>query len=77
VLKLLARVFGSRNERLLRTYSRHVREANALEPRIQALSDEALAAKTGEFRQRLKDGATLDSLCLRLSRSSARLRGAR
>jgi preprotein translocase subunit SecA len=62
VLKLLARVFGSRNDRLLRTYSRHVREANALEPQIQALPDEALRAKTAEFRQRLKDGATLDSI---------------
>jgi preprotein translocase subunit SecA len=62
VLKLLARLIGSRNDRLLRTYSRHVREANALEPQIQALPDEALAAKTVEFRQRLKDGATLDSM---------------
>jgi preprotein translocase subunit SecA len=62
VLKLLARVFGSRNDRLLRTYSRHIRDAAALEPKIQALPDEQLAGKTVEFRQRLKDGATLDSI---------------
>jgi preprotein translocase subunit SecA len=62
VLKLLTRVFGSRNERLLRSYSRFVREANAHEPHMQGLSDEALRAKTAEFRTRLKEGATLDQL---------------
>jgi preprotein translocase subunit SecA len=62
VLKLLTRVFGSRNERLLRSYSRFVREANAHEPHMRGLSDEALRAKTAEFRTRLKEGATLDQL---------------
>jgi preprotein translocase subunit SecA len=62
VLKLLTRVFGSRNERLLRSYSRFVREANAHEPHMRELSDEALRAKTAEFRTRLKEGATLDQL---------------
>jgi preprotein translocase subunit SecA len=62
LLHALTRVFGSRNERLLRVYARDVRAANKLEPDVQALSDEALRAKTDEFRQRLKDGATLDEL---------------
>lgn len=61
MLKLLARLIGSRNDRLLRIYGRNVREANALEPQIQALPDEALRGKTAEFRERLKAGATVDS----------------
>jgi preprotein translocase subunit SecA len=60
--QLLTRVFGSRNERLVRSFGRDVREAHQLEPQIKALSDEALRAKTEEFRQRLKEGATLDQL---------------
>jgi preprotein translocase subunit SecA len=60
--QLLTRVFGSRNERIVRGYGRYVRAANQLEPGIKALSDDALRAKTGEFRQRLKGGATLDDL---------------
>ncbi|HUN74447.1 MAG TPA: preprotein translocase subunit SecA [Steroidobacteraceae bacterium] len=62
MLKLLTRVFGSRNDRLLRTYTHLVRAANAFEKPIQALSDDALRAKTQEFRDRLKSGATVDSL---------------
>jgi len=62
VPQLLTRLFGSRNDRLLRTYQRPVREANAFEPQMKALSDEALAAKTGEFRARLAKGETLDEL---------------
>jgi preprotein translocase subunit SecA len=62
LLNFLTRVFGSRNERLVRGYGRYVRAAKELEPTIQALSDEALRAKTDEFRQRLKDGAKLDDL---------------
>src|ERR1700737_4311861 len=62
LLQFLTRVFGSRNERLVRSYGRYVRAANDLEPTIQALSDEGLRAKTDEFRQRLKDGAKLDDL---------------
>ena len=60
--QLLTRVFGSRNERIVRGYGRSVREANGLEQQIKNLSDEALRAKTDEFRQRLKQGATLDDL---------------
>jgi preprotein translocase subunit SecA len=60
--QLLTRVFGSRNERIVRGYGRQVRAANELEPQIQQLSDAALRAKTDEFRQRLKSGAPLDEL---------------
>ena len=59
---LLKKIFGSRNDRLIRRYSQTVRKINALEPEIAALSDEALRAKTDEFKQRLADGETLDSL---------------
>ncbi len=60
--QLLTRVFGSRNERIVRGQHGYVRAANELEPQIKALSDEALRAKTDEFRTRLKEGATLDDL---------------
>jgi preprotein translocase subunit SecA len=60
--QLLTRVFGSRNERIIRGHARAVRAANQLEPQFKALSDEALRAKTDEFRKRLKEGATLDQL---------------
>ena len=60
--QLLTRVFGSRNERIVRGYGRYVRAASQLEPQIKKLTDEALKAKTDEFRQRLKEGATPDDL---------------
>jgi preprotein translocase subunit SecA len=62
VLKLLTRVFGSRNERLLKGFDRSVRQANDFEPAIKAFSDAQLQAKTAEFRQRLTAGETLDAL---------------
>jgi preprotein translocase subunit SecA len=62
VLHLLTRVFGSRNERLVRGYGRYVRAAAEVEPSIQRLSDDDLRAKTDEFRRRLKEGQTLDNL---------------
>jgi preprotein translocase subunit SecA len=58
----LKKLFGSRNERLLKTYRKTVNQINALEPSIQALSDEALRAKTAEFKDRLAKGETLDDL---------------
>lgn len=62
-LKTIARqFFGSVNDRKLRGYLSRVEKINALEPEFQALSDEALKAKTAEFKQRLADGATLNSL---------------
>ena len=51
---LLKKVFGSRNERLLKQYRRTVRAVNALEPQIAALSDDQLRAKTEEFRERIR-----------------------
>ncbi|HPG78466.1 MAG TPA: preprotein translocase subunit SecA [Piscinibacter sp.] len=60
--KLLTSIFGSRNERLLKQYRRVVAQINALEPSFEALADEALKAKTGEFRQRFANGETLDAL---------------
>jgi preprotein translocase subunit SecA len=62
VLQFLTRIFGSRNQRLLKGYSQQVREANALESAIQALTDEQLRMKTDEFRQQLAAGATLEQL---------------
>ncbi len=58
----LKKLFGSRNERLLKTYRKSVIQINALEPSIQALSDDALRAKTDEFKTRLAQGEALDAL---------------
>jgi preprotein translocase subunit SecA len=54
VTDLLKKVFGSRNERLLKQYRRVVREINALEPQIEKLTDEAQRAKSAEFRTRFQ-----------------------
>src|SRR5262245_24287509 len=59
---LPTRIFGSRNQRLIKQYSHAVAQINALEPQMEKLSDEALRAKTGELKKRLADGATLDEL---------------
>ena len=59
---LLKKVFGSRNERLLRGMQRSVVRINALEPQMQALSDPALRAKTAEFRARHANSESLDEL---------------
>ncbi len=58
----LTKIFGSRNDRLIKQYRRKVEEINKLEPSIKALSDEELKAKTVEFSKRLADGETLDKL---------------
>src|SRR6201989_553848 len=55
-------VFGTANDRSLKAYQRRVPQINALEPAMEALSDEGLRAKTDEFRQRLAEGATLDEV---------------
>ena len=60
--RILTRVFGSRNDRLIKGYNKSVQRINALEPAISALSDEALRAKTVEFKERLAQGETLDDL---------------
>jgi len=59
---LFKKVFGSRNERLIKQLSQKVAAINALEPAMQALSDEALKAKTEEFKQRYQAGESLDKL---------------
>ncbi|HWT55129.1 MAG TPA: preprotein translocase subunit SecA [Rhodocyclaceae bacterium] len=59
---VLKKIFGSRNDRLIKQYSQVVSRINALEPAMQALSDEALRARTDEFRARLAGGETLDDL---------------
>ncbi len=59
---LLKKVFGTRNERLIKQYSQAVRQVNALETEIGSLTDEALAAKTVEFKQRIAEGAPLDAV---------------
>ena len=56
------KIFGSRNDRLLKQYQKIVNKINALEQQIKALSDEALQAKTAEFKQRLSNGETLDDI---------------
>jgi preprotein translocase subunit SecA len=61
---LLKKIFGSRNDRLVKQYFQTVKQINALEDKMQALSDEALRGKTDEFRQRHNsgNGETLDEL---------------
>ena len=59
---MLKKIFGSRNDRVIRQLSKKVKTINALEPEFQALSDHDLLAKTDEFRTRFTDGETLDAL---------------
>ena len=59
---LVKRVVGSRNDREIKRMMKVVNQINALEDTYSALSDQALQAKTPEFKQRLKDGETLDAL---------------
>jgi preprotein translocase subunit SecA len=60
--KLVKKIFGSRNDRLVKRMLKSVERINVLEPAISELSDEALAAKTVEFRERLANGETTDDL---------------
>ena len=59
---LFKKLFGSRNDRLVKQYAQKVHQINALEPAMQALSDDELRAKTAEFKQRFINGETLDDL---------------
>ncbi len=61
-LSFLTKIFGSRNERLLKGYRKTAQAISALEPQFEGLSDEQLRAKTDEFRDRIAKGASLDSL---------------
>jgi preprotein translocase subunit SecA len=62
MLNVLTKIFGSRNERLLKQYSRVVVQINALEPAVAALPDAELADKTVELKKRHADGASLQEL---------------
>src|SRR4051812_18753249 len=58
----LTKIFGSRNDRLLKQYRRTVEQINAFEPKLEQLSDDALKAKTQEFRERLAKGEAVDDV---------------
>ena len=62
LLKLLTKVFGSRNERVLRSMRKRVENINALEPSMEALTDDELKAKTNEFKQKIANGTKLDDI---------------
>ncbi|TMI08425.1 MAG: preprotein translocase subunit SecA, partial [Betaproteobacteria bacterium] len=59
---ILTKIFGSRNERLLKQYGQVVREINALEPALSSLTDDELRGKTGPLRERVANGEELDSV---------------
>ena len=59
---LLKKIFGSRNDRMVKQYSQKVRSINEMEPTIAGLSDAELRAKTNEFKLRIQNGETLDAL---------------
>jgi len=58
----LTKIFGSRNDRLLKKYRQSAVKINALEAEFEKLSDEALRAKTDAFKQRISQGEELDAL---------------
>lgn len=62
MFSLLKKIFGSRNDRTIKQLARQVVQINQLEPQMQALSDEALRAKTDSFRERIQAGVKLDAL---------------
>ena len=61
-VNLMTKMFGSRNDRLLKQMRKEVIKINALEPVFEALNDEELKAKTTEFKERVEQGETLDAL---------------
>ncbi|BEV13523.1 preprotein translocase subunit SecA [Herbaspirillum sp. DW155] len=61
-MSFLTKIFGSRNQRLLKQYQKIVRQINALEPSVEKLTDAELQAKTPEFKQRIAGGETLDAI---------------
>ncbi len=62
IISLLGKVFGTSNERALKSMQKHVDAINALEPLYISLTDDQLKAKTNEFREKLKNGASLDDI---------------
>ncbi len=61
-INLLTKIFGSRNDRLLKQYRSGVNRINAMEAELEALSDEALRGKTQQFKERISAGEALDAL---------------
>ena len=59
---ILTKIFGSRNDRLLRKFRKTINTINGLEASLQQLSDSELGAKTGEFKERISKGESLDSI---------------
>ncbi len=68
----LQKIFGSRNQRLVKQYQKTVTTINALETQIEKLTDDQLRGKTDEFRQRSRPASRSTSCCPRPSRSAAR-----
>ena len=62
ITNLLKKVFGSRNDRLLRKYAHSVQAINALEPELKKLDDAALRARTDALRSRVAGGESLDDI---------------
>ncbi len=62
VSKILKKIFGSRNDRMVKLMMKDVAKINELEANLQTLSDDELKARTEEFRQRLESGEQLDDL---------------
>jgi len=60
--RVLAKIFGSKNDRMIKQYRKIVKKINELEPTVEPLSDDELAAKTVEFKERFAQGETLDQL---------------
>ncbi len=61
-MSFLTKIFGSRNQRLIKQYQQTVRAINALEPALEKLSDAELQAKTPEFKDRIAKGESLDKI---------------
>ncbi|MEC8328678.1 MAG: preprotein translocase subunit SecA [Pseudomonadota bacterium] len=61
IANLLTKIFGSRNDRIIKNLRKTVAQINGLEQQYEGLSDEELKAKTAEFRKRYDNGETLDS----------------
>ena len=62
ISNIVRKVFGSRNDRVIKQYLKVVEKINQLEPGFEQLTDEQLKNKTSEYRQRYQDGESLDSL---------------
>ena len=71
------KLFGSSNDRRVRTYRARVDTINAIEGELESLSDEALRARTDEFKKQLAEGASLDDSSCRHSPPCARPANAR